>query len=75
MGLVLAIVKALTAALSVFRQEREVYNKPELVKAKAADAIQEAKDRLSKAEAVLADPNATPAEHAEALRQVRLAHS
>jgi len=70
-----AIIKAILAALSVFKQEREIYNKPEMVKAATATAIQTAKDRLSTAEATLSDPNATAAEHAESLRQVRLAHS
>lgn len=75
MAIFLAIFKALMAGLRVFQQERELYNKPEMVKAKTADAIQEAKDRLSKAESVLADPTASQKDHEEALRQVRLAHS
>lgn len=70
-----AIIKAILAAISVFRQEREIYNKPEMVKAATATAIQDGKDKLSAAEAVLADPNSTPEQHAEALRSVRLAHS
>lgn len=75
MATLFAIAKALFAAWGIFQKERELYNKPEMVKAKTADAIQEAKDRLSKAESVLADPTASQKDHEEALRQVRLAHS
>jgi hypothetical protein len=70
-----AIFKALWAAISVFRQERQIYNRPDVVQAKKAEAIQEVKDRLSTAESILSDPNATPEQHAEALRQIRLAQS
>lgn len=75
MATILAILKALAAGWNVWKQERELHNRPEMVKAKTAAAIQTAKDRLSTAEAILANPNATPDQHAEALRQIRLAHS
>ena len=70
-----AIFKALWAALSVYQQERAIYNKPEMVKNKLDIAKQQAKDAVRNAEAVLADPKATPAQHTEALRQLRLAGS
>lgn len=73
--MIAAIFKAIWAALSVFKQEREIRNKPELVKNKLDIAKQAAQDAINKADAVLADPNATPEQHAEALRQIRLAHS
>lgn len=75
MGIALSILKALTAAWNVWKQEREIFNRPDMVKQKAAENIQLAQDRLSIAEATLADPRSTRAQHAEALRQVRLAHS
>jgi len=70
-----AIIKAIWAALSVFKQERAIYNSPELIKNKLAIGKQEAVDAVRNAEAVLADPGATTQQHAEALRQLRLAAS
>ena len=70
-----AIFKAIWAALAVFKQERSIYNKPEMVRNKVAIGAQEARDAVRNAEAVLADPNATKEQHAEALRQLRLAAS
>jgi len=70
-----AIIKAIWAALSVFKQERAIYNSPELIKNKLAIGKQEAVDAVRNAESVLADPAATAEQHAEALRQLRLAAS
>ncbi len=73
--MVSSIFKALLAALAVFKQERALYNDPAMVKNKLDIAKQEARDALRNAEATLANPNSTPAQHAEALRQIRLAGS
>jgi hypothetical protein len=70
-----AILAAISAALNAWRQEREIYNKPEMVKNALELRAQEAQDKLNAANAVLANPNATPEQHAEALRTIRLAHS
>ncbi len=70
-----AIIKAIWAALAVFRQERSIYNKPEMVKNKLAIAKQEATDAVRIAETTLANPNSTPEQHAEALRALRMAAS
>lgn len=75
MGIAIAILKALSAAWSVWTQERAIANRPEIVKSVAAQNIQTVKDRLSAAEAVLADPSASAEDHLNALREVRLAHS
>lgn len=75
MGTVFAIFKALSAALGVFKQERAIYNKPEMVKGKLEEQKQAAIDAINEADRVLADPNATPEQHADALRKIRLAHS
>jgi hypothetical protein len=73
--LISAIIQAVLAAFSVFKQERAIYNRPDMVKNSLDTAKQQARDALRNAEAVLADPKATPAQHAEALRQIRLAGS
>lgn len=70
-----AILKAIWAAFAVFKQERSIYNRPDMVKNAVATATQEARDAVRNAEAVLADPNSTAQQHAEALRQIRLAGS
>lgn len=75
MGLITAILKAITAAFSVFQSERAIYNSPDLVKAQIATDKQKLIDALNVANKVLADPNATPQQHQEALRTIRLAHS
>ena len=73
--MITAIIQALLAAFNVFRQERAIYNDPKMVKNKLDIAKQQARDALRNAEAMAADPNATPQQHAEALRQIRLAGS
>jgi len=75
MGFILAIIRAITAGANVFSKEREIANRPDMVKTATGNEIQKVKDALTQAEQVLADPQATPAQHAEALRQIRLAHS
>lgn len=75
MGFIGPIFKAIAAALAVWRQERALYNSPELIKNKLDIAKQQATDAVRNAESVLADPNATPQAHADALRQLRLAAS
>jgi len=74
-GFIAAILKAITAAFSVWQQERAIRNSPEMVKNKLDIAKQEATDAVRNAEAVLADPNATTKEHADALRKLREAAS
>lgn len=59
----------------MFKQERAIYNDPKMVANKLAIAKQEAEDANRNAVAVLADPKSTPTQHAEALRQIRLAGS
>lgn len=73
--MIAAIFKAIWAALAVFKQERAIYNDPKMVANKLAIAKQEAEDANRNAEAVLANPNSTAAEHAEALRKIRMAGS
>jgi hypothetical protein len=46
-----------------------------MIKNKLDIARQQAADAVRNAESVLADTNATPAQHADALRQLRLAAS
>jgi hypothetical protein len=46
-----------------------------MVKNKLDIAKQQAKDAIRNAEAVTANPNSTPAQHADALRALRLAGS
>lgn len=75
MGLFLAVVKAIQAALAVFRQEREIHNTPDMVAAKLQENKRNALDAIYHADKVLANPGATPEQHAEALRQLRLAVS
>ena len=75
MGFIGPIFKAIWAAIAAFRQERSIYNKPEMVKNKLDIAKQQATDAVRNAEAVLADPNSTPEAHAKALRDLRLAAS
>jgi hypothetical protein len=70
-----AIIQAILAALSVFKQERAIHNSPELIKNKLDIARQQARDALRNAESLLADTDATSEQHAEALRQLRLAGS
>lgn len=70
-----AIIAAVAAALKAWNQERAIYNSPEMVKNKLDIAKQQARDALTNAEAVLADPTSTPQQHAEALRKLRLAGS
>jgi hypothetical protein len=70
-----AILKALSAGFSIFQKERELYNNPEIVKNKLAQQNQEAKDAVNKADAVLANPNASEAEHKKALDELRRAMS
>jgi hypothetical protein len=75
MGFILPIIAAITAAFNVWKQERAIYNKPDIVKNELDKARQAASDALNNADAVAANPNATPAQHAEALKAIRLAHS
>lgn len=75
MGIVTAILKAMAAAFNVFQQERAIHNTPDMVKDKLKTEKQKAIDAVNAADRVLADPNATPEQHKEALRQIRLAHS
>lgn len=75
MGFIGAILKAITAALSVWRQERAIHNSPELIKNKLDIARQESTDAVRVAEATLANPNATSQQHADALRRLREAAS
>lgn len=75
MGIIGPIIKAIWAALAVFKQERSLYNSPEMTKNKVAIAKQQAIDAINQAEKVLHDQQATPEQHAEALRQIRLAGS
>jgi hypothetical protein len=74
-GFIGPILKAIAAAFAVWQQERQIYNAPAMVKNKLDIAKQQAIDAVLNAEAVLADSNATPAQHADALRQLRLAAS
>lgn len=75
MGFIGPILKAISAAFAVWQQERAIYNSPAMVKNKLDIAKQQATDAVRNAESVLADPNATPQQHADALRQLRLAAS
>jgi hypothetical protein len=75
MGFIGPILKAIAAAFAVWQLERALRNSPEQVKNKLDIAKQQATDALRNAESVTADPNATPEQHAEALRQIRLAGS
>ncbi len=75
MGFIGPIFKAIAAALAVWRQERSLYNSPAEVKNKLDIAKQQSADAVRNAEAVLANPNATPEQHADALRALRLAAS
>jgi hypothetical protein len=75
MGFILPIIAALTAAFNVWKQERAIYNKPEMAKNELDKARQAAVDAINNADAVLANTKATPEQHAEALRIIRLAHS
>ena len=74
-SLIAALFKAFGAGLNVFKQERQLKNSPEVVKGALSVQLQQAKDKINAADAVLADPNATPEQHAAALREIRLAHS
>lgn len=73
--MITAILKAIWAALSVFKQEREIRNKPEIAKGKLEVERQKVMDAINEADRVLADPNATPEQHRKALETIRLAHS
>jgi hypothetical protein len=75
MALLYAIIKAIQAALAVFKQERAIHNTPDMVVAQVEENKRRALDAIYRADKVLADPNATPEQHAEALRQLRLAVS
>lgn len=75
MGFILTVLKAFTAAWNVWKQEREVHNRPDIVKERTAQNIQLVKERLVMAEAILVDPEASPEKHLAALREIRLAHS
>lgn len=75
MSIFWAILKALSAAFSAFNRERELYNSPEMVKNKLAQQNQAAKDAVNKADAVLANPNASDEEHKKALDELRRAMS
>ena len=75
MGFIGPIFKAIAAALAVWQQERALRNSPEMTKNTLDIAKQKAIGAVRDAEAVLADPNSTPEQHAEALRQLRLAAS
>lgn len=75
MAILLAILKALSAAFHVYKQERGLHNTPDMVKNKLAIAVQNGQDAVNRADEVLANPLSTPQQHAEALRQIRLAHS
>jgi len=75
MGFIGPIFKAIAAALAVWQQERALRNSPEMIKNKLDLAKQKSADAIRNAEAVLADPKATPQAHMEALRQLRLAAS
>jgi len=75
MGFIGPIFKAIWAALAVWKQERSIRNSPEMIKNNLDIAKQQARDALANAESVLSNPNATPEQHAEALRQLRLAGS
>jgi hypothetical protein len=75
MGFILPIIAALTAAFNVWKQERAIYNNPAIVKNELDKARQAATDAINNADAVLANPQSTPEQHAAALKQIRLAHS
>ena len=75
MATLLAILKAVSAAWTVWKSEREIYNRPDMVRGRVQEQQQQLRDRLNKWDAILSDPNATPQDHAEALRQLRLSDS
>src|SRR5437660_5028966 len=75
MGFIGPILSALAAAFNVWRQERAIYNSPDEIKNKIAIGIQQSTDAVRNAEAKLANPASTLQEHADALRQLRLAAS
>jgi len=75
MGFIGPLFKAIAAALAVWQQERAIRNSPEMVKNAVAIGIQQSTDAVRNAEATLANPASTPEQHAEALRQLRLAAS
>lgn len=70
-----AIIKAILAALSVWKQERELRNSPQMIAAKVAGEREKVAERLRETDAVLANPNASAEDHAEALKRLRLLHS
>lgn len=69
------ILKVIWAAISAWNQERRLQNDPAMIKAAAAQEIQNTRDAIETAEAILADPKSSPKDHAEALRIVRLSQS
>jgi len=75
MGFIGPILKALAWAFAIWQQERAIYNSPAEIKNKLDIAKQAAADAVRNAEATLANPNATPQAHADALRQLRMAAS
>lgn len=75
MSIFTAILAALSAAWSAFREERALYNNPDMVKNKLAQQNQASKDAVNKADAILSDPHATEAEHRKALDELRRAMS
>ncbi len=74
-GIVGPLLSAISAALAVWRQERALYNSPDIIKNHLDTARQAARDALNSADAVAANPKATAAQHADAIRALRLADS
>lgn len=70
-----SILGILWQGLAYLNRLHDSYNSPDMVKAKLAQAKQDALDSWNNAERVLADPTATAQAHREALDRIRMAGS
>jgi hypothetical protein len=61
--------------MTAWNQARTLYNAPDMIKGKVAQAHQDYADGLNKANAVFVNPASTPADHQKALNLLRLADS
>jgi hypothetical protein len=65
----------LSGITTAWNQAQTLYNAPAQIQAKVAQVHQDHSDAVRKLNAVLANPDASPAEHEFALNKLRLAQS
>jgi len=75
MGIISAILDAISLALKTWHQERALRNSPAMIQNALEKSKQEARDALRQAEMITANPNSSPAAKLAAMKAIRLAGS